>query len=246
MTPNCVSNPVLESNDTASVRQIFLDTETTGLLADDGHKIIEIGCIEMINRRLTGANLHLYLNPEREIDAAASEVHGMTWDQLTDKPLFADIAQEFLDFVAGSELIIHNANFDMGFLEAELSRANQPALRPRLANVIDTYEMAKLLHPGKRKSLDALCERYGIGNSHRTHHGALLDAGLLAQVYLAMTRGQETIDIDVDADRSTLIGRLDWPPSVVPITISSEEVIAHDRVLDMIAKETRKPPLWRQ
>jgi DNA polymerase III subunit epsilon len=246
VTSNTVFNHRLESKDAVSLRQIFLDTETTGLLADDGHRIIEIGCIEMVNRRLTGANLHLYLNPEREIDAAASEVHGMTWDQLTDKPLFADVADEFLDFVAGSELIIHNANFDMGFLEAELSRSNRPALRPRLANVIDTYQMAKVLHPGKRKSLDALCERYGIGNAHRTHHGALLDAGLLAEVYLAMTRGQETIAIDVDADRSGLIGRLDWPPRVIPITISSEEMIAHDLVLDMIAKETRKPPLWRQ
>ena len=204
------------------MRQIFLDTETTGLLPEEGHRVIEIGCIEMINRRVTGNNLHLYLNPDREIDIAASEIHGITLDQLQDKPRFADVADQFVGFVSGAQIIIHNAAFDMGFLESELSKVGKSPLRPQLDEVIDTYQMAKILHPGKRKSLDALCERYGISNAHRTHHGALLDAGLLAEVFLAMTQGQESLEISVDsrhgfshsADHSVGHGPEHWPPKL--------------------------------
>ena len=227
------------------MRQIFLDTETTGLLPEEGHRVIEIGCIEMVNRRVTGNNLHLYLNPERDIDIAASEIHGITLDQLQDKPRFADVAQQFLEFVAGAEIIIHNAAFDMGFLESELAKSNRQPLRPQLANVVDTYQMAKVLHPGKRKSLDALCERYGISNAHRTHHGALLDAGLLAEVFLAMTQGQETLEISVEAQRPTGTQIEHWPPRLFGVSASPEELARHESVLDMIAKESKQTPLWR-
>ena len=227
------------------MRQIFLDTETTGLLPEEGHRVIEIGCIEMINRRITGNNLHWYLNPERDIDVAASEIHGITLDQLQDKPRFTDIAQQFVDFVAGAEIIIHNAAFDMGFLESELGRANRQPLRPQLANVVDTYQMAKLLHPGKRKSLDALCERYGISNAHRTHHGALLDAGLLAEVFLAMTQGQETLEISVETHREAGAHIEHWPPRLFGLPASSEELARHESALDVIAKESKQIPLWR-
>lgn len=227
------------------MRQIFLDTETTGLLPEEGHRVIEIGCIEMVNRRVTGNNLHLYLNPERDIDVAASEIHGITLDQLQDKPRFADIATQFLEFVAGAEIIIHNAAFDMGFLESELSKTNRQPLRPQLANVVDTYQMAKVLHPGKRKSLDALCERYGISNAHRTHHGALLDAGLLAEVFLAMTQGQETLEISVETHLPNGANVKHWPPRLFRVYASTEELLLHETALDMIAKESKQVPLWR-
>jgi DNA polymerase III subunit epsilon len=227
------------------MRQIFLDTETTGLLTEDGHRIIEIGCIEMINRRVTDRQLHLYLNPQREIDAAASEVHGITIDQLLDKPKFADVANDFLQFVQGSELIIHNANFDMGFLEYELSLIGLDALRPQLSGVIDTLAMAKQLFPGKRKSLDALCDRFGISNKHRVHHGALLDAGLLAEVFLAMTRGQDSLEIEIEQQESASDAARPWPPKMIQVSINEHELIAHNQTLDRIEKENKKPALWR-
>jgi DNA polymerase-3 subunit epsilon len=170
------------------MRQIFLDTETTGLGPHRGHRVIEIACVEMQNRRLTGRHLHHYLNPDRDIDPGAQAVHGIDCDFLEDKPRFQEIAQEFMAFIAGAELVIHNAPFDIGFLDMELARLELPATQTLCAGVRDTLKMARKLHPGKRNNLDALCERYQVGNAHRTLHGALLDAKLLANVYLAMTR----------------------------------------------------------
>ncbi|MDR1850171.1 MAG: DNA polymerase III subunit epsilon, partial [Zoogloeaceae bacterium] len=175
------------------MRQIFLDTETTGLEHRYGHRIIEIAGVEMLNRRLTGRNLHLYVNPEREIDAVAMKVHGIKNEMLEDKPKFAQIAEELREFIRDAELVIHNAPFDIGFLDAEFARLDLPATKTVCASVRDTYKMARELHPGKKNSLDALCERYMVNNAHRKLHGALLDAELLAAVYIAMTRGQESL-----------------------------------------------------
>ena len=179
------------------MRQIFLDTETTGLYHAQGHRIIEIAAVEAINRRITSNHFHVYLNPEREIDAAAQEVHGITLEFLQDKPRFIAIAGDFLDFVNGAELIIHNAPFDVGFLNAELGRVDRPNLVQVAAEIVDTLKMAKEMRPGQRNNLDALCRHYGIDNSRRTLHGALLDAELLAEVYFAMTRGQDSLMMDM-------------------------------------------------
>jgi len=184
------------------MRQIFLDTETTGLEHKLGHRIIEIGCVEMRNRRLTNRHFHRYLNPERDIDAGALAVHGISLEFLQDKPRFADVAAEFLDFVRGAELIIHNAPFDIGFLNAELSRLDMAPLDTVCRGVQDTLRMAKDLHPGKKNNLNALCERYGVDNTRRTLHGALLDAEILAEVYVAMTRGQESLIMDLSNDEA--------------------------------------------
>src|SRR5690606_5756233 len=179
----------------SAMRQIVLDTETTGLAADDGHRIIEIGCIEIVDRRLTGRSLHLYLNPERDIDEGALAVHGLTRERLENEPRFADVAERFLAFVRDAEILIHNAPFDLAFLDAELERLRRPPFRSFSAGIVDTLALARELHPGRRNSLDALCERYGVSNAHRKLHGALLDAELLADVYLAMTRGQDSLEI---------------------------------------------------
>ena len=179
------------------MRQIFLDTETTGLYPDQGHRVIEIAAVEMINRRPTNNHFHVYLNPEREIDAAAQEVHGITLEFLQDKPLFAAIAQELVAFVQDAELIIHNAPFDVGFLNAEFGRIGLKPIQTICDRIIDTLKMAKEARPGQRNNLDALCKHFGIDNSKRTLHGALLDAELLAEVYMAMTRGQDSLLIDL-------------------------------------------------
>ncbi len=179
------------------MRQIFLDTETTGLYPAQGHRIIEIAAVEVINRRVTQNHFHVYLNPDREIDPAAQEVHGITLEFLQDKPRFTDVVDEFLDFVADGELVIHNAPFDVGFLNAELGRIGRSLIEPSTHAVIDTLRMAKDMRPGQRNNLDALCRHFGIDNSRRTLHGALLDAELLADVYMAMTRGQESLMIDM-------------------------------------------------
>jgi DNA polymerase-3 subunit epsilon len=179
-------------------RQIVLDTETTGLSAENGDRIIEIGCVELLSRKLTGNNLHFYLNPERDSHEDALKVHGISNEFLRDKPKFADVADEILRYVEGAELIIHNAAFDLGFLDKELERLGRPPLRHFVAEVTDTLAMAKQLYPGKRNSLDALCERLGVDNSGRTLHGALLDAELLADVYISLTRGQEALLIEGD------------------------------------------------
>ncbi len=180
------------------MRQIFLDTETTGLYPAQGHRIIEIAAVEMINRRPTNNHYHVYLNPEREIDAAAQEVHGITLEFLQDKPLFEAIAEEFISFILGAELIIHNAPFDIGFLNSELGRIDMQPLTTFSGKIIDTLRIAKDSRPGQRNNLDALCRHFGIDNSKRTLHGALLDAELLAEVYMAMTRGQESLMMGLD------------------------------------------------
>jgi DNA polymerase III subunit epsilon len=179
------------------MRQIFLDTETTGLYPAQGHRIIEIAAIEMVNRRPTNNHFHVYLNPEREIDPAAQEVHGITYDFLKDKPLFDAVSSQLIDFISDSELIIHNAPFDVGFLNAELGRIGLQQIESICAKITDTLKMAKDSRPGQRNNLDALCKHFGIDNSKRTLHGALLDAELLAEVYLAMTRGQDSLLMDL-------------------------------------------------
>src|SRR5499433_297588 len=179
------------------MRQIVIDTETTGLDPQQGHRIIEFAALEIVDRRVTGRTVHFRVDPEREIDVAATEVHGMTWEDLKSQPKFRDVAAEFIDFARGAEWIIHNAPFDVGFLDAELKRAGVPSCAELHAGLIDTLALARDLYPGKRNGLDALCERFGIDNSHRSFHGALLDAQLLAEAYLAMTRGQESLTIDM-------------------------------------------------
>jgi DNA polymerase-3 subunit epsilon len=229
------------------VRQVILDTETTGLAADQGHRIIEIGCLEIVNRRLTGRTLHLYLNPEREVDEGATEVHGLTWDDLRDKPTFAEVATQVLEFVAGAEVLIHNAAFDLAFLDSELARIGRGRFRDVVADVTDTLLMARELHPGKRNSLDALCDRYGVSNAHRTLHGALLDSELLAEVYLAMTRGQDSFEIALEvptgADGPRTGG--DWPPNGLRVIAATEaERALHDAALAAIGKECKGTALW--
>jgi len=230
------------------MRQIVLDTETTGLDPKLGHRIIEIACVELVNRRLTRNNLHLRFNPEREIDAAATGIHGMTWDDLKDKPRFADRAAQFLDFVRDAELVIHNAAFDVAFLDAELAACGLPSISTHCPSVLDTLRMAKELHPGKRNSLDVLCERYYVDNSGRTLHGALLDAELLADVYLAMTRGQDSLAIGIERVtvdlRSTRIdtGRLRAALRVVRAV--AEELAEHAAYLAALERETKRPPVW--
>ena len=229
------------------MRQIVLDTETTGLDPRQGHRVIEIACLEMVNRRLTGRHLHKYINPEREIDAGAAAVHGITLDFLADKPKFADLADELLEFISGSELVIHNAPFDLGFLNMELDRLGRVPVETVCNGVIDTLRLAKELHPGKRNSLDALCERYAIDNSRRTLHGALLDTELLAETYLSMTRGQETLLMEPES--TPRAGTTEEVQNVVraPLVIvraSAEEAEEHERVLAGIAKETKGNCLW--
>ena len=229
------------------MRQIILDTETTGLSPALGHRIIEVAAMEMVNRHVTGNQFHFYLNPEREIDVGAQQVHGITLEFLQDKPKFCDIAQEFLEFVRGAELVIHNAPFDMGFLNHELSLADRHSLEGHCAAIIDTLKLAKDLHPGQKNSLDALCKRYGVDNSHRTLHGALLDTALLADVYLAMTRGQESLLIDVVAPAAKLTAEGAHLESGIPLRVvcaSAEELAAHAALLLDIDKVSRGACLW--
>lgn len=230
------------------MRQIILDTETTGLNPRSGDRIIEIGCVEMLNRRLTGKNFHYYLNPERESDPGALAVHGLTSEFLRDKPKFPDIVTEFCEFVRDAEIIIHNAPFDVGFLDAELEKVGLPVFSDHVQKVIDTLLQAKELHPGKRNSLDALCERYGISNSHRTLHGALLDAELLAEVYLAMTRGQDSLTMDMHADFQA-DGENEIGVSLAEVLIvapTDKELAEHEALLAALDKEVKGSCLWRQ
>ncbi|MCL4744615.1 MAG: DNA polymerase III subunit epsilon [Burkholderiaceae bacterium] len=230
------------------MRQVVLDTETTGLSVDDGHRIIEIGCVEVVNRRVSARHLHLYLNPQREIDEGASAVHGMTLEMLLDKPLFSQVARSLLEFVHGAEVVIHNAPFDEGFLDAELRRCGHEPFRRGCAGVLDTLRMARDLHPGKRNSLDALCERYGVSNAHRRLHGALLDAELLAEVYLAMTRGQDSLEIglrDLPVHGDDARQAIDWPPrGLVLARATPEEAAAHVSLLERMGRESGRSPLW--
>ena len=228
------------------MRRIVLDTETTGLEPGAGHRIIEVACLELNGRRATGRHFHRYVNPERAIDAAASQVHGLTLEDLADKPRFADIADELLEFVDGAELLIHNAPFDVAFLDEELKRIGRPGIAS-FCTVSDTLELARDLHPGKKNSLDALCERYMINNAHRTLHGALLDARLLAEVYLAMTRGQESLVMELDspAMAAAAIAMIELNKLVV-LPPTPEELKAHESYLDSLDKAAKGGSVWRR
>jgi DNA polymerase III subunit epsilon len=232
-----------------ALRQIVLDTETTGLEPENGHRIIEIGCVEIINRRLTGNHYHQYLQPDREIDPAAVEVHGITADFLRDKPRFADIAAGFLDFIRGAELIIHNASFDIGFINHELKSWDpvQPLLET-ICTYTDTLLTARKMHPGQKNNLDALCKRYSIDNSQRTLHGALLDAEILADVYLAMTGGQGALTLDA-ADEITIqtVNNVEIRvnrANLVVIRADGVELGAHKRVLEVVRSAGKGQCAW--
>ncbi len=230
-------------------RKIVLDTETTGLDPRQGHRIIEIACLEVVNRRLTGHHLHKYVNPERDIDVGAQAVHGITIEFLADKPKFADIVEEFLNFVRGAELIIHNAPFDLGFLNAELDRLGMVPIETVCHGVTDTLRMARERYPGKRNNLDALCERYEIDKSQRTLHGALIDTELLAEVYLAMTRGQDSliVDTEVSPARQRQAQGLETERTRPPLAVvraCDTELAEHHRLLAGIDKESQGKCVW--
>ncbi|AUK84909.1 DNA polymerase III subunit epsilon [Bordetella pertussis] len=231
------------------MRQIIFDTETTGLDPAQGHRIVEIGCVEIVNRMVTGNNLHLYLNPDRDSDPEALAVHGLTTEFLADKPRFAEVAEQFLAFIADAELIAHNAAFDVKFFNAELQRIGHDPLNTHCENIVDSLLHARSLHPGKRNSLDALCDRYGISNAHRTLHGALLDSQLLAEVWLAMTRGQDALLIDVDdqganANGALVLGKFD--ASVLTVLAASEaELAEHAAYLQALDKAVGGACAWR-
>jgi DNA polymerase III subunit epsilon len=234
------------------MRQIVLDTETTGLEVEMQHRVIEIGCVEIVNRRLTGRSFHRYLNPERDIDEGALEVHGLTREQLAKEPRFVDIRAEFLEFVRDAELIIHNAAFDVAFLNAELARLGDgtPPVG-ELCRVLDTLALARQMHPGQRNSLDALCKRYSVDNSHRDYHGALLDARLLAEVYLVMTGGQATLILSADNAPVRIRARSDAPNRalegvrIAVVSASEEEVAAHEQILALLDKASAGKTVWR-
>lgn len=229
----------------SATRQIMLDTETTGLEWRQGERVIEIGCVEMVSRKLTGRHFHRYLNPERAIGAGALAVHGLTDEFLADKPKFAEVVDELLEFIGGAELIIHNAPFDVGFLDNELGLVGREPLKTGCEGITDTLKMARELRPGKKNSLDALCSEFGIDNSGRQLHGALLDAELLAEVYLAMTRGQESLMMDLEVATAEIVGFA--PGERPPLRILSaavEELAAHDRLLAEIDKESKGKCLW--
>ena len=230
------------------MRQIFLDTETTGLSPESGDRVIEIGCVEMLNRRLSGRNLHFYLNPERPNSEDAVKIHGLTDEFLADKPLFATVADELLDYLAGAEVIIHNAGFDVGFLNAELKRVGNATFEGVVAQVTDTLFMAREMFPGKSNSLDALCKRLEVDNSNRGLHGALLDAGLLAEVYIRMTRGQDSLVIDATESTAAELAlaavdfsRLD----LVVIEADDDECAAHAAVLAELDKSSGGKTVWQ-
>ncbi|MES2534698.1 MAG: DNA polymerase III subunit epsilon [Pseudomonadota bacterium] len=231
-----------------SNRLVVLDTETTGLNPRSGDRIIEVGCVELINRRLTGNNFHAYINPERDSEEGALAVHGLTTDFLSDKPKFAEIANELRDYLSGAEIIIHNASFDVGFLDAEFARLNFPRFAEHVGTITDTLLQAKEMHPGKRNSLDALCDRYGISNAHRTLHGALLDAELLAEVYLAMSRGQNSLSMDLSMDEEAAGGSditLAPIPAIIVLQATEAELGDHEMVMKSLDKEVRGSCLWR-
>ncbi|MEO2280877.1 DNA polymerase III subunit epsilon [Pseudoalteromonas pernae] len=232
-------------------RQIVLDTETTGINPKEGHRIIEIGCVELVNRRLTGNNFHVYINPQRDIEDEAIDVHGITTEFLKDKPLYHQIADEFLEYIRGAELIIHNAPFDVGFMDHEFAMLNRSMPKTEdVCQVLDTLAMARNMHPGQKNSLDALCRRYDIDNSKRTLHGALLDSEILADVYLAMTGGQKKLNLaqntdqQNDANKGGIIRLADNRPPLNVISASNDELAAHEQRLDLVAKEGGSC-LWR-
>jgi DNA polymerase III subunit epsilon len=241
------------------MRQIVLDTETTGLEVEQHHRVIEIGCVELFNRRLTGRSFHRYLNPEREVDEGAQQVHGLSREQLSKEPKFAQIHAELLEFIRDAELIIHNAPFDVAFLNAEFGRvANAadpaqpaPAKITDLCRVLDTLALARQMHPGQRNSLDALCKRYSVDNSHREYHGALLDARILAEVYLAMTGGQAKFTLSAQSDTARSRARQAAPPRltelrIVVVKANEEEMAAHEHALTLLDKASRGSTVWRK
>jgi len=235
-------------------RQVVLDTETTGLSTADDHRIIEIGCVEVINRRLTGQTFHQYINPHREIDAGAMEVHGITQEFLADKPKFADIVDDFMQFIDGAELIIHNAPFDVGFLNHELGKIKAEKRRIKdVSTILDTLKLARDKHPGQKNNLDALCRRYDINNSNRELHGALLDSEILADVYLAMTGGQVSLSLAAEAsatsnkksnDKSSITQKDRGPLKV--IKASEEELAAHEENLQLLDEKSGGECVWRK
>ena len=232
-------------------RLIVLDTETTGLSAENGDRVIEIGCVELLNRKLTGNNLHHYINPERDSHEDALRVHGISNEFLKDKPKFAAVVDELLDYVQGAQLVIHNATFDIGFLNKELELLGRQPLKHYISGVIDTLVMAKELFPGKRNSLDALCDRLGVDNSSRTLHGALLDAELLADVYIYMTRGQNALTMEADVEETevvqvNLVESVDLRTFALPVlTASEQEVAAHEEILNQLDKASGGKTIWR-
>lgn len=230
------------------MRQLIIDTETTGLDPKAGHRIIEFAALELVDRRPTGRYLHFHFNPERDIDFGATEVHGKTWEDLKDRPRFRDRAGEVVDFLRGAEWIIHNAPFDIAFIDGELEKESLPSCSGLHAGVIDTLAMARDAYPGKRNNLDALCERFGISNAHRTLHGALLDAQLLAEVYLSMTRGQESLTIDMGsapAIASVVAATMQAARAALLVILpTAEELAAHGEYLAALDRDTRGRCLW--
>ena len=233
------------------MRQVVVDTETTGLEVDRQHRIIEIGCLELNNRRLTGRSFHRYVNPERDIEQGALAVHGLTREQLAKEPTFAEIHAELLDFVRDAELIIHNAPFDIAFLNAELARLGDAPPITDLCTVLDTLALARQMHPGQRNSLDALCKRYSVDNSRRDYHGALLDARLLAEVYLAMTGGQAKLVLSEESAgprgraRPDAANRAGAPAGIMVIAANEAEIAAHDEALARLDKASGGKTVWR-
>jgi DNA polymerase-3 subunit epsilon len=231
------------------MRQVVLDTETTGLNAKLGDRIIEIGCVEILDRRISERQFHAYLNPEREVELGATRVHGLTREDLMAKPRFAEVAKDLLDFVAGAEIIIHNADFDVEFLDQELGRARLKAFKEYVGQITDTLFLSRELNPGRKASLDALCERYGINNTHRTLHGALLDARLLAECYLAMTRGQESLMMELETPAAAAAAHAALQidvSSLIVVVAAPDEVALHERYLDALDKEAKAGSVWRK
>lgn len=231
------------------MRQIFLDTETTGLHAEGGDRVIEIGCVELFNRKLTGNNLHFYLNPGRDSHEDALRIHGITTDFLRDKPKFEAVVDELLAYIQDAEVIIHNATFDIGFLNKELELVGRPRFKDHVSGVIDTLVMAKEMFPGKRNNLNALCDRLGVDNSGRTLHGALLDAELLADVYINLTRGQDALLMDAGStDNANIIDvRMDLTGFALPVlSANAQELAAHEDVVNQIDKSSGGKTLWRK
>jgi DNA polymerase III subunit epsilon len=234
------------------MRQVVLDTETTGLEVELDHRIIEIGCVELVNRRLTGRTYHQYLNPERDIDPGAVQVHGMTRERLAKEPTFAKVYAEFLEFVCDAELIIHNAPFDIAFLNAELARIGPAQKVNDRCTVLDTLGMARQMHPGQRNNLDALCKRYSVDNSQRDYHGALLDARILAEVYLAMTGGQAMLVLGAESDavysraERAAPARAGSSAQILVIAADESEMVAHEHVLGVLDKASGGKTVWRR
>src|SRR3954465_15258903 len=230
-------------------RQVVLDTETTGLNAKLGDRIIEIGCVEILSRNVGERHFHAYLNPERDVDLGATRVHGLTLDDLRQKPKFAEVARQFLDFITGAEVLIHNADFDIEFLDWELKRAKLGTFSDHVAKITDTLAFGRELHPGRKNSLDALCERYFVNNANRTVHGALLDARLLAECSLAMTRGQESLVMELETPAAAAAAAALLQTDLANLIILPalpEEVALHEQYLDNMEKQRKAPSLWRQ